>query len=1690
MHRLLALFVAIATLGAVPAAHAIVTDAALVYLPTAGRTYVFGGVWNGSNRSTSDILSIDLRRNFNMDDLLSGNVLSKLWSLPRGDRGLVPFVVNNNENPESVEGLGQPELPNLGMFPYFLPEIALARNFSGASRQAGIYASPALAKSQDAYVALGGRAETALVRVAFKSAGHALEVNEVAAVPTAAARTHGALIVVNSTMAVVTGGEDGKTGQALTDVLIFPTTVDAGKVGGGKLYPFPLNFLLKKHQSVVVADPYSDKTREYVVVVGDHPSALVEYFDPAAGKGPVAVNATNPTTGRRGPSRATPCDQINLLHVIGNKGGGLSFVWTKSWTPEAQFEPAKLSTGTVVGIVGIVMIVALVAWFAVFRMRARKRKAANEAAAAGTKPPPPRMAHTRTRSRSPRGPSPRRAAAAAAAASSSNNPPAPASRTRRFLRAISKALTAVSAKCIPSSALPARHRHPRHRASVASLTAAAAAGSSGVSAVPRPRSLLAVKPTRAIGGVDGDDGETLFSQAPPPASPTSPAASASAAAPDAESATEDAAELVPLAADRDAPVSESMATSVPDSAHLAPDHEPSSSPEPSSPAPPPDTTAPTATPTPLSLLDLAHVDLVWHALCLRFLSPSDCTTVRSASRAARAAIDLLPPKQLHATHADRVRALCGYAASGNVPLVRVLLTTVPSPNVRMSGGGSSSDAVPALVHAVRADRIDTARVLVEAGASPARYTRNAGTTPTSTVALHIAAKRGNIAMLRALIHARHADRPAVLANHTVLEPATKLRRSLVHSAIESRSVPVLRALVDELGARLLPVDPTEHGAAAAVLIALAVLYDAPAVLDWLLADRALPTADAHLPESHRAAWFDGNDVLALAAHRGNLDVVQRLLATDLPLVRAVSATENATTALDVAVDKDRDDLVRVLVPAFRARNAAVGHNCTRFTKSESKLRSYLLCAIDYGSLDLVRALAGDFAAPLTVPGRAAAPVVPGCPVANDTTLADASGDGTYYALCRAVSRGNAYVKPILDAVRQRYGADVRVPWNATPEFSGAVHTQLYGRSPLHFLLGRGGTADGWDPLLAEMLDGGARTDVLDVNGSYPLDIALRSVGVDHPAITELVKRGMCASFATMAVLVILAQIKGDAHRLETLLPRVATASKVGRPVGLRGKAVDIPLQAVPTMLHVLPAGESPILDPATAAGESSTAAGPRSRESLTTTDDSDLDLDPFRFDPETYFKETDPPAKQLERAGEVDLTDPFFAPLATPLFRAVARREYATARLLLRHGAQPNLGLDYTNLFVGGSAQRTSRVQRSPLAQAVLNGDAEMVALLLDEGRASPFFGEHDYLWCHDPKPLPRSMSAADRVNRATGDGKERECRLTPLQIAMYLRWALQKCVKAAGGDTTAAASPPVSPLPPPSAEPVSPLPPPSAEPEFSFDFSSPATSASPSSPSFRRTRRASLLASPTSPPSAAPVALVVPPAYLEPRLDRELDRYPHLSLPALDAIIDLLVAHDAPLAWTALPCHLVCGTAMDVLWARHDPRKPVPFCTDHSPKANTVAAAAASTAEPPAGSARARSRSRVRARTVSLTKAASPPEPVVPETPAAEAEAEAEAGSAPEIGGFRWSKPAPKAKWEPLPPPPTAFDFAAVIPPALLLPGPAAAEQQQQREGAAVKPVMAFAAAFQWPNAAGSSVGFGETAKAWSEAAPRSGAQ
>ncbi|KAI9188198.1 hypothetical protein H9P43_002589 [Blastocladiella emersonii ATCC 22665] len=68
----------------------------------------------------------------------------------------------------------------------------------------------------------------------------------------------------------------------------------------------------------------------------------------------------------------------------------------------------------------------------------------------------------------------------------------------------------------------------------------------------------------------------------------------------------------------------------------------------------------------------------------------------------------------------------------------------------------------------------------------------------------------------------------------------------------------------------------------------------------------------------------------------------------------------------------------------------------------------------------------------------------------------------------------------------------------------------------------------------------------------------------------------------------------------------------------------------------------------------------------------------------------------------------------------------------------------------------------------------------------------------------------------------------------------------------------------------------------------------------------------------------VVPPKSLQPRFQRELDRYPCLTLDSLNIIITTLHVRGAPLVWNALPCHLVSSQSMDLLWSRHDPTQPI----------------------------------------------------------------------------------------------------------------------------------------------------------------------
>ncbi|KAJ3374242.1 hypothetical protein GGF31_007761 [Allomyces arbusculus] len=314
---------------------------------------------------------------------------------------------------------------------------------------------------------------------------------------------------------------------------------------------------------------------------------------------------------------------------------------------------------------------------------------------------------------------------------------------------------------------------------------------------------------------------------------------------------------------------------------------------------------------------------------------------------------------------------------------------------------------------------------------------------------------------------------------------------------------------------------------------------------------------------------------------------------------------------------------------------------------------------------------------------------------------------------------------------------------------------------------------------------------------------------------------------------------------------------------------------------------------------------------------------------------------------DVDLSHPYFGGLVSPLFRAVAAGNHAVADLLLTSGAHPDHGLRpglarYSCQFLEGSSSGLRAITdsakppivRSPLAQAILRGDAAMVELLLEK-RANASRGEHLLNKCR---------------------AKNSSCSTTPLQLALGLRFLLlerQKKVAASSSPALAAAESakdaPVmtTPTKTPAAGSISPLmltatleapSPPSPPPRLnltSSSFAAPSTpirfGTPPTVDSFEPTPDSAdastsslappvpmfqfaFAASPTSGPSRSPllaavstlstsssltaeIALYTPLDDVRAKLDRRIDQFPSLlTLDRVDAVLRVLRAHNAPL--------------------------------------------------------------------------------------------------------------------------------------------------------------------------------------------------
>ncbi|KAJ3363465.1 hypothetical protein GGF32_004165 [Allomyces javanicus] len=311
---------------------------------------------------------------------------------------------------------------------------------------------------------------------------------------------------------------------------------------------------------------------------------------------------------------------------------------------------------------------------------------------------------------------------------------------------------------------------------------------------------------------------------------------------------------------------------------------------------------------------------------------------------------------------------------------------------------------------------------------------------------------------------------------------------------------------------------------------------------------------------------------------------------------------------------------------------------------------------------------------------------------------------------------------------------------------------------------------------------------------------------------------------------------------------------------------------------------------------------------------------------------------------DVDLSHPYFGGLASPLFRAVAAGNHAVADLLLTSGAHPDHGLRpglarYSCQFLEGSSSGLRAITdsakppivRSPLAQAIMRGDATMVELLLIK-RANASRGEHLLNKCR---------------------AKNSSCSTTPLQLALGLRFLLLERQKKAAASSTPApieaepatdvAAMTTTPTKAPAAGSISPLmltatlappSPPSLPPRLilsSTSFAAPSTpirfgtlpttdaietaeSADASTSSLAppaSTFEFAFAASPTSGPARSPllaavstsasptaeIALYTPLDDVRAKLDRRIDQFPSLlTLDRVDAVLRVLRAHNAPL--------------------------------------------------------------------------------------------------------------------------------------------------------------------------------------------------
>ncbi|KAI9168578.1 hypothetical protein H9P43_007955 [Blastocladiella emersonii ATCC 22665] len=346
-------------------AHALVTTPAVVYFPSLKRVYIFGGENTPGGEPLATVVSYNLSKPFSIDK----PPVTSLPALPVAAARLIPLVYSGAKDGEYFVELtsgwsrppGVASAPNQAVVQYSVPantvrllDAKTDTDYTGCARSAAAlpvqeWFGPTMppSESDNAMYCFGGLLG---VNGPGLTTLRILGANGKLRVPTdsnggPSARNGGAMVRLNATTAMLTGGWSGGAEAWLFDIA----------TSTWSRYPHSLNISRARHQIIVYTFP--DQKRRYAINVGDG-TPFIEYFEltssgPAtvgkiinAGQGPLSIRSfASVLAGSQilfFGGVAEPSDQLDLhvLTIVPNDTG-LEFQWSPTFTPPTPAEHAQ-----------------------------------------------------------------------------------------------------------------------------------------------------------------------------------------------------------------------------------------------------------------------------------------------------------------------------------------------------------------------------------------------------------------------------------------------------------------------------------------------------------------------------------------------------------------------------------------------------------------------------------------------------------------------------------------------------------------------------------------------------------------------------------------------------------------------------------------------------------------------------------------------------------------------------------------------------------------------------------------------------------------------------------------------------------------------------------------------------------------------------------------------------------------------------------------------------------------------------------------------------------------------------------------------------------------------------------------------------------------------------------------------------